>query len=519
MPNPFIYGRNHAKFELVPLGLSQASGLGRSAMRFDVSGSEDSPRYASLVTRAAMRHFEMYTPPKPTGTKPTAFPAAFKDQTGRLRIVYKEIVLRFAPRTAARTRKQLLAKYGFKERARNEFANDQITVHHPDNKYFGETLFEIANAWADTDEIRFATPNFVSEYIRDKLPTIKAVQWHLRNQGKNGQTKNEDVSIREAWEITSGDPGIVVAVLDDGIDLSHPNLRYRIFRNPDPNNAKDKVGRDFYLPSDHDEHYDPRPKVFTYPYHVMRGNDIHGTPCAGVIASDGRVGGVLGAAPRCRILPVKVFHADDMASDAAVADSIRYSSRFADVVSCSWSGSPSVDIELALEDAGMTHDGRGAPVFCAAGNDGFPDYVSYPAAFDDAIAVGASTDIQGLASYSNRGPEISVVAPSSGGIRGIYTTDVAIHNRGFNIGHTSMGDAGGLFTNDFGGTSSATPLAAAVGALCLSINPDLDRTAVRTILEETADKIGGGYVDEHSTQFGYGRVNAGRAVERAAALA
>ncbi len=515
MPNFFIYGRQHHKFEMFPLQLSQATARGRSALRLDVSGSEEGPRYASLVTRAAMRYFEMYSPPKPTGTKPTAFPAAFKDQKGYLRVVYKEIVLRFEQKTPAKTKKQLLKKFGFTQREVNEFDHDQITVSHPDNKYFGEELFRVANQWADTDEIRFATPNFVSEYVRDAVPQVKPVQWHLHNLGQNGQTKHEDIRIREAWNITQGDPSIVVAVIDDGIDLAHPNLRYRILRKPDPNNPKDTVGRDFYLPTTHDEHYNPRPKVFTYPYHVMRGNDIHGTPCAGVIVSDGRVGGILGAAPRCRVLAVKVFHADEMASDAAVANSIRYASRFADVVSCSWSGSASVDIELALEDAGQTHGGRGAPVFCAAGNDGYADYVSYPAAFDDAISVGASTDIAGLASYSNRGEEISVVAPSSGGIRGIYTTDVAIGNRGFNVGNKAAGDAAGLFTNDFGGTSSATPLAAAIGALCLSVNPGLNRSAVQSILEQTADKIGGGYVDGHSIQFGHGRVNAVRAVELA----
>jgi len=515
MSNLFVYGRNHNKFELIPLGLSQASGLGRSAMRFDVSGSDDSPRYANLVTRAAMRHFEIFSPPKPSGTRPTAFPAAFKDPRGCLRVVYKEIELRFQPKTSAKEKKAILAAFGFRERAKNEFSKDQVTVSHPDNKYFGEALFEVANAWAEMEEVRFATPNFVSEYVRDAVSNVKPSQWHLKNRGGNGQTEGEDVNIREAWRVTQGDPGIVVAVLDDGVDVSHPNLRYRIFRNPDPNNPSDNLGRDFYLPSSHPEHFNPRPKVFNYPYHMMRGNDIHGTPCAGVIVADGREGGILGAAPRCRVLPVKVFHADEMASDNAVANSIRYASRFADVLSCSWSGSASVDIELALEDAGDTHGGRGAPVFCASGNDGYQDYVSFPAAFDDAIAVGASTDIAGLAGYSNSGPQISVVAPSSGGIRGIYTTDVAFDNRGFNVGDSSQGDAAGLFTNNFGGTSSATPLAAAIGALCLSVNPELDRDAVRGILENTADKIGGGYVDGHSTQFGHGRVNAERAVNEA----
>jgi Subtilase family len=64
---------------------------------------------------------------------------------------------------------------------------------------------------------------------------------------------------------------------------------------------------------------------------------------------------------------------------------------------------------------------------------------------------------------------IAFVAPSSGGAAGIFTTDVSYHNRGFNIGQESTGGADGLHTNSFGGTSSATPLAAGVAALLLSL--------------------------------------------------
>ena len=85
----------------------------------------------------------------------------------------------------------------------------------------------------------------------------------------------------------------------------------------------------------------------------MTGNDIHGTPCAGVIAARGNSGGALGIAPRCRILAVKIFHADNLASDARVADAIRYAALHADILSCSWSGPTSPDIELAIQDAGL----------------------------------------------------------------------------------------------------------------------------------------------------------------------
>ncbi len=213
---------------------------------------------------------------------------------------------------------------------------------------------------------------------------------------------------------------------------------------------------------------------------------------------------------------MKIFHGDDLAQDERVADAIRYAAQRADILSGSWSGATSPDIGRALVDAGrIGRGGLGAAVFCAAGNeDGDP--VGYPASDPNAIAVGASTDRRTLASYSNVGPELDIVAPSSGGLQDIFTTDVSYAGRGFNVGRADRGGADGLHTNDFGGTSSATPLAAGIGALVLSVNPKLDREALAEILRMTADKIGTGYDAEgHSPRFGYGRVNAARAVAAA----
>jgi subtilisin family serine protease len=221
---------------------------------------------------------------------------------------------------------------------------------------------------------------------------------------------------------------------------------------------------------------------------------------------------------RCRILPVKIFHADDLAQDERVADAIRYASQIAAVISCSWSGARSPDIELALQDVGrLGRKGLGSAVLCATGNDERSP-VGYPASDPNSIAIGASTDQARLAWYSNVGPEVDLVAPSSGGKQGIFTTDVSYVGRGFNPGDAARGGADALYTNDFGGTSSATPLAAGVAALVLSVNPRLNRDELRSLLRDTADKIGRGYdAKGHSNDFGYGRVNAKRAVAAAAA--
>jgi subtilisin family serine protease len=220
------------------------------------------------------------------------------------------------------------------------------------------------------------------------------------------------------------------------------------------------------------------------------------------------------------VLAVKIFHADDLAPSNRVADAIRFAAGIADILSCSWSGGASPDIQLALADAGQIgRRGKGSAIFCAAGN-GSGSPVGFPARDANAVAIGASTDRATLAGYSNVGPEIALVAPSSGGTRDIFTTDVSIANRGFNVGGADGGGADGLHTNSFGGTSSATPLAAGVAALVLSVNPNLTRTDLRDVLTSTADKIGSGYdVNGHSDQFGFGRINAGSAVDAAVGLA
>ena len=245
----------------------------------------------------------------------------------------------------------------------------------------------------------------------------------------------------------------------------------------------------------------------------MTGNDIHGTCCAGVAAARGPH--AFGIAPRCRILPVKIFHADDLAPDAQVADAIRYAAQHADVISCSWSGPRSPDLEFALRDAlALGRGGRGAIVVGASGNED-DSRVGYPASDPNVIAVGASTDEEVLAWYSNRGVQLWVVAPSDGGDLGVFTSDVSASGRGFNTGTQAAGGRNGLCTNDFGGTSSATPLVAGLCALLLSIDATLSLAQIRAVLKATSRKIGPASAYDpngHSTRYGYGRIDAAAAV-------
>lgn len=474
-----------------------AGRLSRAAYAFFDLGSKYPARQ---VTRAQARK------EKPIGV--------FREkQTNMLRMVRNEIVVRFRKETPAKRRQQILHKFKLATRSRNPYVREQYVTKSVGGKLVGADLIDPANSLMELDEVAFATPNFVSEYSRDVIPVA---QWHLKNRAKvAGQVLGEDVAAEKAWLITNGKSSIVVAVLDDGVDVDHPNLKSRIKKNPDPNEPRDKLGRDFFIPDNSNpDHFDPRPKLFQVPYNRTAGNDIHGTPCAGIICAPGKNGGAIGIARNCRLLPVKVFHADSLASDARVADAIRYASRHADILSCSWSSGTSSDIELAISvDAQAGRNGKGVAVFCAAGNDA-RNRVSFPARLFDAIAVGASTDRAELAWYSNTGPEISFVAPSDGGKQGIFTTDVSTPNRGYNVGRVEDGGADGLHTNDFGGTSAATPLAAGIAALVLSEYPNLTRDELWEVLASTTDQIGTGYdADGQSDRFGYGRLNARSALD------
>jgi len=428
-------------------------------------------------------------------------PAIFREVvSGLLRIAHREAVIRFKASVPARRRQAVLAWFGFDVLRRNTFISDQVVVRHPGGRYTGEDLIEISNLLVGLEEVVLAAPNFVSQYRRQAPPFILPLEWHLDRGG---------LDVLAAWKRTTGDRKVVVAVLDDGVDVDHPNLRASLWRNPDPS-ARDQIGRDFCLP-DHDPgHFDPRPKRFQYPFDRTKGNDIHGTACAGLISAGGFGQGSVGVAPGCRLLPVKIFNGDALTPDEWVADAVRYAAKHADILSCSWTGG-GPDVELALEDAGVGRQGLGAAVFCAAGNE-FGAAVGFPARAPHVIAVGASTDQRERAEYSNVGPEIAVVAPSSGGIRPIFVSDVSRPGRGFN--------PDSLYASGFGGTSAATALAAGVGALVLSVHPDLRRDELKDLLQTTADKIGSGYDSRgHSDEFGSGQVNAGTAVEEASKLA
>ncbi|MCX6357663.1 MAG: S8 family serine peptidase [Candidatus Aureabacteria bacterium] len=364
----------------------------------------------------------------------------------------------------------------------------------------------LSNKYVEEGIALFAHPNFVSKKSTRFVPNDPYFpnQWHLCSIGQGRALPGQDVDACAAWDITRGDPNVIIAVIDDGFDLTHEDLSPLTF----------VPGWDFW-----DNDSDPSA--------VIDNDDFHGTAVAGVAAANGNNGtGLTGIAPGCRVMPIRLVAGET--SDEQDASAIQWAAEHgAWIISNSWGppdGNPLFtgdevvyplpDIVRAAIDyaADQGRGGKGCCIFWAAGNGNEPvDYDGY-ASYEKVVAVGACND-QGIRSYySDYGPGLDLCAPSDGGkSTGIWTTDL-MGVKGYNPGNPVHGDAAGNYANDFGGTSSAAPLAAGIAALILSREPDLTRSEVTERLMATADRIdptGGNYdLSGHSMWYGRGRVDA-----------
>jgi subtilisin family serine protease len=345
----------------------------------------------------------------------------------------------------------------------------------------------LANELSEESIVKYAEPNALQAATFHQAPQDEprfGNQWTLRNTGQNGGTAGADVDAIDAWGITTGSPDIGIVVHDSGVDINHPDLVDNIGPGWDFDN------------NDNDATNDDGP---------------HGTACAGVIAAAANGQGVTGIAPDCQIIPLRAAGAHSFEEWAETFD---WAAQRGRIISCSWSITPNNTLSEAIRDA-VDND---VTVLCATGNDGTP-FISYPASLAETIAVGASTNRDVRSNYSQFGDGIDIVAPSSGGTLRVETTDVQGVN-GYNKTSSPAGDYCNANAPDgFGGTSSATPLAAGIAGLILSVNPELTPDEIREILHATADKIDKPNADYDangwSSQYGFGRVNAAQAVQRA----
>lgn len=389
-------------------------------------------------------------------------------------------------------REALLARYGLEIVEDIDFIphaySVKLTPASPMNP------LKMAAELQQTDGVDAAEPDLSFRVSLQHVPQddLYPSQWHLNNRGHlTGLKQGADVSAEAAWEYTRGSRDIVICVIDDGFDLIHPDLA-----GP----GKIVAPRDF-----NQNDFMPAP---------ASASDNHGTACAGVALAEENDTGVVGLAPKCAFMPVKM-HA--WLSDQSVTEMFQYViDHGAHVVSCSWSAR-NWNFPLSIKMKGIIHKaatqgrgGKGCVILFAAGNedrplkgqkDGKTSHQGF-ALHPDVIAVAASNSLDQRSAYSNYGDEISVCAPSSGSPgRGVVTTDR----------RSASGYSSSDYTHSFGGTSSSTPLVAGLAGLILSLDRDLSAAQVREIIESTADRIdsdNGNYQDGHSPLYGAGRINA-----------
>lgn len=362
----------------------------------------------------------------------------------------------------------------------------------------------IAAALDQNALVSWADPDKISDRHLSLVPTDPyfSDQYYMKNTASlNGVPV--DIDAEPAWDLTTGSSTIRVAVIGTGVQQAQPDVGpalvagYDTFNNP-PEDAL-------------------HPCLSCFNPNENETGDAHGTAVAGILAGQqNNSQGVSGVAPHVQVVVARILRNELAASDANIANAINWSwnTEHADVINNSWGGGSSSNaVTNAIQSAAISgRAGKGTVVVCSAGNDahnpGVPAPVIYPAnlsaSFTGVLAVGA-VDRNGVLSwYSNTGPELTVVAPSSGDVLDVTTTDL-IGSPGYNHGPGATLD----YTSEFGGTSAAAPQVSGIAALILSREPGLLNSQVRDRIEMSADPWA---TSSPNTQFGFGKVNAYKAL-------
>ena len=388
-----------------------------------------------------------------------------------------EVIVKFRPRGAGgegilkTIREKIHAVIGAK--IKKNFANvGQSTldlVKIPGNR----SVKDAVDWYSRNPDVLYAEPNYIVYADQDPNDYYFPNLWAMNK-----------IQAPQAWDVTTGSQDVVVAVVDTGVDATHPDLAANIWANIDeiPNDSIDNDG-DGYIDD-------------TYGWDFYNDDNSpadghgHGTHCAGTIGAIGNNGvGVAGVAWNVKIMPLKFMDDSGSGTTADAAEAIRYAgANGADIISCSWGGG---GYSQTLKDA---IDGSGTVVVCAAGNSAANADSSpmYPAAYTSAniISVAATDQNDQLASFSNYGANsVDIGAP---GVSILSTYPVSL---------------GGNYAT-MSGTSMAAPHVSGVAALVKANSPGFTNLQVRDAVLRSADPVSG-LAGNVSTG---GRVNANRAL-------
>jgi subtilisin family serine protease len=355
----------------------------------------------------------------------------------------------------------------------------------------GQTVESRVAALRQDPAVRWAEPDWIVHTCAVPNDPRFSEQWGLHNTGQTGGTADADIDAPEAWDQTTGDGSVIVAVVDTGVDYNHPDLTANMWVNPgeiagngvddDANGYVDDV-RGWNTLSDNADPMD-------------NGSDSHGTHVAGIIGAQGNNAiGVTGVCQNVKIMPVKCL---DGAGEGLYSDAIEaidYARiKGARVINTSW-GTDGNSVNLPnLGDAIVRARDAGVLVVAAAGNFGsdlhfWPEYpASFSTGLDNLMSVAATDHNDALSSFSNFGD-----------------TTVDLAAPGENILSTLRNNGYGTLS----GTSMAAPFVSGAAALVMSRFPSLSYLQVKQRLLGSAD-----HPPLLAEKVVRGRLNVARALE------
>jgi YD repeat-containing protein len=306
--------------------------------------------------------------------------------------------------------------------------------------------------------VEFAEPNYLitADEVSPNDPRFSE-QWALRNMGANGGHFGSDISVEQAWRMTTGTRRTVIAVIDSGVDFSHPDLRNNQWNNlleqannrdDDANGfADDLKGWDFVTNSNE-----------------IKDEQGHGTGVAGIIAARGHNAiGISGVMWRASLVSLRVLDNTGTGDIAGAVEAIDYAvTNGAQVINCSWG---TTDASTALLEAINRAAQRGVVIVASAGNGGHDVEITphYPASYDsnNLMAVASTNSGDLLTSFSNWGAaHITIAAPG---------TDILTTKTG--------GDY-----QTISGTSASAPFVTGIVGLIKTLRPWLNEARTREII-------------------------------------